>query len=97
MSKVLMELSVSLDGFVAGPDVSLDAPLGRGGELLHEWMFAGKSSAESRSFETDHYSGVGAVILGRRMADVGIGPWDDEPTFHAPCFVVTHRLCILSP
>ncbi len=91
MSKVLMELSVSLDGFVAGPDVSLDAPLGRGGELLHEWMFAGKSSAESRSFETDHYSGVGAVILGRRMADVGIGPWGDEPTFHAPCFVVTHR------
>jgi len=53
MSKVLMELSVSLDGFVAGPDVSLDAPLGRGGELLHEWMFAGKSSAESRSFEIE--------------------------------------------
>lgn len=91
MSKVLMELSVSLDGFVAGPDVDLDAPLGRGGELLHRWMFAGKSAAESRSFDTDHFSGVGAVILGRRMADVGIAPWGEEPTFHAPCFVVTHR------
>jgi dihydrofolate reductase len=91
MSKVLMELSVSLDGFVAGPDVGPEAPLGRGGELLHEWMFAGKSSTESRSFETDHYSGVGAVIVGRRTADLGIGPWGDEPTFHAPCFVVTRR------
>jgi hypothetical protein len=43
-------------------------------------MFAGKSAAESNRFETDHFSGVGAVILGRRMADLGIGPWGDEPT-----------------
>jgi dihydrofolate reductase len=91
MGKVLLEMSMSLDGYVAGPDVSPDAPLGRGGELLHEWMFAGRSAAESQSFETDHFSSVGALIIGRRMADVGIGPWGDEPTFHAPVFVVTHR------
>lgn len=91
MGKVLLEMSVSLDGYIAGPGVSPGSPLGRGGERLHEWMFTDKSAAESQSFETDHFSGVGALIMGRRMADVGIGPWGDEPTFHAPCFVVTHR------
>lgn len=69
--------------------MSPGSPLAHGGERLHEWMFTGKSAAESQSFETDHFSGVGALIMGRRMADVGIGPWGDEPTFHAPCFVVT--------
>src|SRR6266571_620423 len=81
MGKVLFEMSMSLDGYVAGPDISPESPLGRGGELLHEWMFAGKSASESQSFETDHFSGVGALILGRRMADLGIGPWGEEPTF----------------
>jgi dihydrofolate reductase len=91
MGKVLLEMSMSLDGYVAGPDVSAEFPMGRGGERLHEWMFAGRSAAESESFETDHYSGIGALIIGRRMADLGIGPWGEEPTFHAPVFVVTHR------
>jgi dihydrofolate reductase len=54
-------------------------------------MFTGKSAAESNRFETEHFSTIGALILGRRMADLGIGPWGEEPTFHAPCFVVTHR------
>jgi len=65
--------------------------MGRGGELVHEWMFEGRSAAESQQFELDHFSGIGALIIGRRMADVGIGPWGEEPTFHAPVFVVTHR------
>jgi len=79
MGKVLMEMSMSLDGYVAGPDVSAEFPMGRGGERLHEWMFAGRSAAESERFETDHYSGIGALIIGRRMADLGIGPWGEEP------------------
>jgi dihydrofolate reductase len=91
MSKVRLELSVSLDGFAAGPDIGPDAPLGRGGERLHEWMFAGKTDAESTRYETDHFSEIGAVILGRRMADLGIPLWGEEPSYHAPCFVVTHR------
>jgi dihydrofolate reductase len=66
-------------------------PLGRGGERLHEWMFAGKPATDSESFETTHFNEIGALILSRRMADLGIGPWGEEPTFHAPCFVVTHR------
>ncbi len=60
MAKVLLEMSVSLDGYLAGPDVSPVEPMGRGGERLHEWMFQGRR-------------------------------WGEEPTFHAPVFVVTNR------
>jgi dihydrofolate reductase len=91
MTQVLLELSMSLDGYVAGPDVSPEEPMGRGGEVLHDWMFAGRTAAESRSFETEHFADIGALVIGRRMADVGIGPWGEEPTFHAPVFVVTNR------
>ena len=91
MPKVLMEISMSIDAYVVGPDVSPESPMGRGGERLHDWIFVGKSAAESESFETTHFSGIGALVMGRRMADLGIWPWGDEPTFHAQCFVVTHR------
>jgi hypothetical protein len=50
MGKVLLELSMSLDGYVAGPDVSPEAPMGRGGEVLHEWMSrAGRRPSPSAS------------------------------------------------
>ena len=91
MGKVLMEITMSLDGYTTGPEVSAEAPFGRGGERLHEWMFAGKSAADSERWLTDRFSTIGAVIIGRRMADLGIGPWGEEPVFHAPCFVLTHR------
>jgi dihydrofolate reductase len=84
-------MSVSLDGYVTGPDVRPEEPMGDGGERLHEWMFAGKSQAEVDTFETEHYSEIGALIMGRRMVDLGIGPWGEKPAFHAPCFVITHR------
>ena len=75
MGKVLMEITMSLDGYTTGPEVSAEAPLGRGGERLHEWMFAGKSAAEGERWLTDRFSTIGAVIIGRRMADLGTGPW----------------------
>ena len=84
MGKVLMEITMSLDGYTAGPDDSDEFPLGRGGERLHDWMFTGRSAGESARFETEHFSTIGALILGRRMADLGIGPWGEDPTFHAP-------------
>ena len=91
MGKVLMEITMSLDGYTTGPEVSAEAHFGRGGERLHEWMFAEKSAAEAERWLTDRFSTIGAVIIGWRMADLGIGPWGEEPVFHAPCFVVTHR------
>jgi hypothetical protein len=85
-------MCVAVDGNVAGPDISPETPLGRDGECLQEWMFAGRTSAESQHFETDHFEGIGALILGRCMADLGIGPPGDEPTFHAPASSSPHLL-----
>ena len=91
MSKVIVELTISMDGYAAGPDVTPDEPMGRGGEELHDWMFSGKSGEEAEQYQLEHFRGVGAVIVGRRMADLGIGNWGDNPVYHAPVFVVTHR------
>jgi dihydrofolate reductase len=91
MGKVLMEITMSLDGYITGPEVSAEEPMGHDGERLHEWMFAGKSATDIEAFQMTLFGGVGAVIMGRRMVDLGIGPWGEEPPYHAPCFVVTHR------
>jgi dihydrofolate reductase len=91
MTAVYVDLSMSLDGFVAGRGVSVDNPMGDGGERLHEWMFAGRSAEQSRAFEDERFAATGALIMGRTMLEVGVGPWGDNPTFHAPVFVVTHR------
>lgn len=91
MTRVLMEITMSLDGYIAGPDVSAEEPMGRGGESLHDWMFSGKSGAEVERYQADLFRAIGAVIVGRRMADLGIPNWGDNPTYHAPVFVVTHR------
>jgi dihydrofolate reductase len=91
MSRVVSELSMSLDGYIAGPGVTFEEPLGRGGEQLFDWLYAERSADRAQEFEVEYYSRVGALIIGRRMADVGIEHWGDNPTFHAPCFVLTHR------
>jgi hypothetical protein len=75
MAKVLLEMSMSVDGCVTGPDVSPEEPMGRGGEQLHEWMFEGRSPAESEQYQIDHFRGIGAVIVDRRAADLGIAHW----------------------
>jgi dihydrofolate reductase len=82
---VIAAQSVSLDGFSAGPNVAVGNGMGDGGERLHEWM-----SPDFRAdlLRTGH---TGAVVVGRRMFDVGVEPWGDDPPFHMPVFVVTHR------
>ncbi len=88
MGKVIADQSISLDGFTTGPNVSVASPLGDGGECLHQWM---SSSPENVKVRDEPFQTAGAFIVGRRMFDVGIGPWGDDPPFHAPVFVVTHR------
>src|SRR3954447_998872 len=90
MGRVVAEISMSLDGYVAGPDPTLEEPLGRGGELLHEWSFSarawrerhggegGEDSADSRLIE-ETIGNVGASIMGRRMFSGGSGPGGDDP------------------
>ena len=81
---------MSLDGFVAGPNVSTDNPMGDGGERLHDWLFGAKTMVDS-AIIADMLDRLGAVILGRRTFDLGEGPWGDDPPFPVPCFVLTQR------
>lgn len=102
MGKVTVNISMSLDGFVAGPNASPTNPIGDGGDRLHQWVFkleswrgrhgleGGESSRDAEILE-ETFSNVGAAILGRRMFDEGEEPWGDNPPFHMPVFVVTHE------
>ena len=94
MGKLILDISMSLDGFVAGPDQTLDEPLGRGGEGLHEWAFAARAWRASHGMEggeanvdneviEEHLGRIGATIMGRRMFSGGEGPWDDDPNADA--------------
>lgn len=90
MTKLVLDLTTSLDGFVAGPNITLEQPLGESGESLHEWLFAAESWRASHGREageggrdSDVYAevteGTGAVVMGRKMFSGGAGPWGDDP------------------
>jgi dihydrofolate reductase len=87
MSRVTCQISISLDGFVAGPDQSAEDPIGKGGMRLHEWAFATQSWREQHGMEGGARNadaevaervtrGIGAYVMGRRMFGGGPGPWD---------------------
>jgi dihydrofolate reductase len=89
MSKVKAHISVSADGYVAGPNQSVDQPLGEGGESLHDWVVGlaawrehhGKEGGEvnaSSAVQAETTENVGAQIMGRGMFGGGPGPWDDS-------------------
>jgi dihydrofolate reductase len=94
MAKLTLDISMSLDGFVAGPNQTLDEPLGQGGDQLHEWAFAAKCWRESHGLsggETNVDSeaieeslrNTGATLMGRRMFSGGEGAWEDDPNADA--------------
>jgi dihydrofolate reductase len=85
---VFAHVTVSVDGYMAGPDVSVAEPMGRGGARLHEWIF--DDNDVDKTVIQDTFAAIGAVVLGRRTFDVGLGDWGDTP-FPAPSFVLTHR------
>ena len=90
MAKFRFQISVSLDGFVAGPNPSEDDPLGEGGEQLHEWVVklaawrqphgreGGEVNASTPVME-EALENVGATVMGRNMFGGGPGPWGDDP------------------
>jgi dihydrofolate reductase len=92
MSRTILELSVSLDGYAAGPNISPENPMGDNGERLHDWMFVDPTETGRRT-RAEMFGGAGAVVMGRAMFDLGKPYWDPDPeTFHRlPVFVVTHR------
>ncbi len=101
MGKVLFEITMSLDGYVAGPNDGPELGLGEGGERLHEWVFGlaswrephglagGETNVDSEVLD-ETVKATGAVIVGRRMFDNAKG-WGEEPPFHVPVFVLTHE------
>jgi dihydrofolate reductase len=93
MTRIIADISVSLDGFVTGPDPGPDNGLGTGGEALHTWAFS--DDPDERRLLREATTRSGAVVLGRRLFDVVDGPggWDDETGYGAgevgkPAFVV---------
>src|ERR1700737_391457 len=110
MSSVSCQISISLDGFVAGPNQSLENPIGEGGLRLPQWVFetaswreqhgeAGGARSVDSDIVRDLFKNVGAYIMGRKMFGGGDGPWDEtwsgwwgeDPPYHVPVFVLTHR------
>ncbi|MFE9446345.1 dihydrofolate reductase family protein [Streptomyces sp. NPDC006602] len=90
MSKVVLHVTMSLDGFMAGPDVSIEHPMGRGGLRLHDWILNTPTSDVDATVTQEISASTGAVVLGRRTFDVGVEVWQDTP-FPVPCFVLTHN------
>lgn len=96
MALVTCNVSVSVDGFIAGPDQSIDNPLGIGGRQLHEWHF--DPTGDEVGIVDEWMHTPGAYVMGRNMFSHGRGPWDldwrgwwgDKPPYHAPVFVLTH-------
>jgi dihydrofolate reductase len=91
MSSVTCQISISLDGFVAGPNQSVDDPIGEGGMRLHQWVLRTHSWRAQHGSEggehdvdsqvvADATRNVGAYIMGRKMFGGGDGPWDEEWT-----------------
>jgi dihydrofolate reductase len=90
MGNVISEISMSLDGFITGPNVGVGNGLGDNGERLHDWMFDAKTEADAAIVDAN-YASSGAILIGKGMFDVGFGPWGDPPPFGMPVFVVTHE------
>ena len=90
MSKLRSGITMSLDGYIAGPEQSVENPLGIGGMRLHEWAFAlaawreqhgleGGEVNPSTAFVEESIANVGAVLMGRNMFGGGRGPWGNDP------------------
>ena len=93
MGTVASAMSMSLDGFVTGPNDSRKHPLGEGGEVPHDWLGATATVAD-REVLQEMVDGAGAILMGRRSYDicVGEGGWGDGgPAGDVPCFVLTHE------
>lgn len=92
MGKVVLELTMSLDGFVAGPDISATQPLGKDGLQLHHWLFEGKTDVDTQLLD-EVVQTSGAVIVGARTYLTGIEEgWGGKTPFIVPAFVVINQV-----
>lgn len=100
--EVFFDITMSLDGYIAGVNDAPEQGLGVDGERLHEWVFGLKSWREQHGLEGGEEGQVGerlralqessgASIMGHRMFEVGFDSWGENPPFHQPVFVLTHH------
>ncbi len=104
LGQVIADITMTLDGFIAGPNDGVEKPLGEGGERIHQWLYDsttwrelhGQTGGETRTdgaLVAEAFERSGAVVMGKRMFENGNGPngWGDEPPFHKPVFVLSHE------
>jgi len=103
MGKVVVDMSMSVDGFIAGPNDNSEQPLGVGGSILHNWLFDGPavskhndffqlSNKESRDVFDESFDNEGAIVVGRRTYDIVDGWGGSHPNHGTPVFVLTHHI-----
>ena len=103
MSKVFVSMGISVDGYVEGPNASLENMGGDGWMDLHAWIFqqrafrqrlklgeGGETGPDNRFLE-EIFDRTGVSIMGKRMFEAGERAWPEEAPFHTPVFVVTHE------
>ncbi|MET9159001.1 dihydrofolate reductase family protein [Streptomyces parvulus] len=99
---VTADLAITLDGYVAGPNVSRDNPGGDGAGRIFDWIhtlaswrerqgMAGGDENRDSELVREWFDATGAVVMGRTMYDLGEEFWGDNPPFRTPVFVLTHR------
>ena len=103
MSKVFVDIGMSLDGFIAGPNGGTKNPLGDEGLKIHNWMFkqkaflshlkmeGGKTNNKDNDIIEETFNRIGANIMGKNMFVEGEANWPEEAPFHCPVFVLTHE------
>jgi dihydrofolate reductase len=99
MTQTTCHISISLDGYIAGPHQDRHNPLGVGGLRVHEWHLTGDQNDADAAQTADLLRPRGAFVMGRNMYGPIRGEWDEdwrgwwgeEPPYHAPVFVLTHH------
>jgi dihydrofolate reductase len=102
VAQIVVDIGMSLDGYVAGTNAGPENPLGDGGMRIHRWAYDLEAFRERQSLRGGHtnpddeivkesYERVGAYVMGRRMFDEGEVNWPDPPPFRAPVFVLTNH------
>ena len=101
MSEVFVDVGMSLDGYIAGPNRGPKNPMGDGGVGMHEWLFKtatflerigakGGEASPDDALVRRVFDRAGAYVMGRRMFDEGEVGWPENAPFRAPVFVLTH-------
>ena len=90
MGKIVLDISMSLDGFIAGSNISSQLPMGENGMKLHDWLFDQKTAIDEK-ISKEMMNEAGVVIVGRRTYNVAIDEaWDGASPFSIPAIIISH-------